>query len=380
MKYRDFGKTGVAISALGFGAMRLPMGGTRTGGNVDIETSVALMHQAFGLGVNYVDTAYGYCNGQSEVAVGAALQSWKDSRVYVSTKMPLWLIKSKGDGRKYLEEQMGRLKIERIDFLHLHGLKLEDWNGRLMECELMQDIEWARSRGLFEHLSFSSHDAPENMITLMDTGLFESLLCQYNLLDRRNEPAIDHGHAKGIGVVVMGPVAGGKLVTSPEVFASMAPGTQAASSPEIALRFVLSNEKVSCALSGMSSPQMVAENAAVCSRSPRLSAEEEEQVRAAFEEKKKLKELYCTGCKYCMPCPQGVNIAHCFEAMSYQVIYGNTQQARFQYGLIGDKWHEGNGADACTACGACLEKCPQNIAIPERLAEVHKVLGEGAGG
>ena len=179
----------------------------------------------------------------------------------------------------------------------------------------------AQREGLIRHLSFSFHDSPDALIRLIDSGHFESMTVQYNLLDRANEPGIAHARERGLGVVIMGPVGGGRLAAfSPEIN-RLVPGG-ARSTPELALRFVLSNPGVCVALSGMSSVQMVEENVATASRVEPLSDDERVRMGQALDEIRKLADLYCTGCGYCLPCPNDVNIPKNFEYMNYHRLYG----------------------------------------------------------
>src|SRR5690606_24345515 len=181
----------------------------------------------------------------------------------------------------------------------------------------------AKEEGLIKHLSFSFHDEPDNMIKLIDTGYFESVLCQYNLLDRANEAAIAHAQAKGLGVVIMGPVGGGRLGAPSEAIEKLLPGKRF-SSAEIALRFVLTNPNVSCALSGMLSLHRVDGTAAVASDDSPLRPDEVERLNLAMEENQNMAELYCTGCNYCMPRPFRVNIPLNFQIMNCLRFYGLT--------------------------------------------------------
>jgi len=374
MQYREFGKTGIKISALGFGAMRLPHK-TINGKNVyDEDESIKIIHRAFELGVNYIDTAPSYCERKSEAIVGKALKGWRD-KVYVSTKNPIE-DSSGSNYRKQLENSLKELDVEYIDFYHMWGISWAIFEDKInVKNGPMSEAIKAKEEGLIKHISFSFHDKPENMIKLIDTGLFETVLCQYNLLDRRNEQAIEYAHDKGLGVVVMGPVGGGRLAAPSEVISNLLPG-KVKSSAEIALRFVIANRNVSCALSGMENIKMVEDNAIIASNEDCLSEEELKAVNAVMEEKKRLAELYCTGCNYCMPCPQGINIPHNFLLMNYHKIYGLTDYARREYGKIGkgEKLKE-KKAEECVECGLCEKKCPQKIEIRKQLKETAKALG-----
>jgi len=374
MQYRTFGNTGVQISALGFGAMRLP---TLTGEGqegFDHQAGVALIRQAIDAGINYLDTAPYYCEKESELILGEALRDGYRDKVYISTKLPH--VEGGYDGcRAMLEASLERMQTDYIDFYHLWGINWKDFNTQDTADTSVKMALKAKEEGLIRHLSFSFHDDAKNMFKLIDTGLFASVLCQYNMLDRSNEEAIAYAHQKGLGVVVMGPVGGGRLGCPSPVVQSLLPG-KVYSSAELALRFVLSNPNVSCALSGMGAPEMVTENAHIASTAAPLTAEEQERVNRAVEENERLAQLYCTGCNYCMPCPAGVNIPLNFEVMNYHRVYKITPYARSQYADIGvSPWMKGEKASACTGCGACEEKCPQKLKIREQLAETHAALG-----
>ncbi len=375
MQYRDFGKTGIKISTLGFGAMRLPQKETNGKKAYDEDESIKIIHRAFELGVNYIDTAPDYCDSMSEVIVGKALKGWRD-RVYVSTKNRVEDT-SGSSFRKKLEESLKKLDVNYIDFYHMWGIGWNDFVEKInVKNGPMTEAIKAKEEGLIKHISFSFHDKPENMIKLIDTGFFETVLCQYNLLDRSNEQAIKYAHDKGVGVVVMGPVGGGRLAAPSEVIRNLLPG-KVKSSAEIALRFVITNKNVSCALSGMGNIKMVEENALVASNENCLSDEELKAVYEAMEEKKRLAELYCTGCNYCMPCPHGINIPHNFLLMNYHRVYGLTDYARSEYRKIGmGENSKEKRAEDCTECGLCEKKCPQKIEIRRQLKETAKALGQ----
>jgi len=366
VQYREFGKTGKKLSALGFGAMRLPK---------DEKLAIAMIRRAIELGVNYVDTAPGY--GESEIIVGRAVSDVRD-RVYLSTKNPLDDNTAEGWWSR-LNRSLERMRVDHIDFYQVvHGLnwKAYETNFSLPEGGLGA-ARRAKEQGIIGHICFSFHDTCENLIKLIDTGEFEGVTLQYNLLDRSLEAGIEYAFLHGMGVVVMGPVGGGRLGRPTEQILRLIPGG-VKSSAEVALRFVLANPYVTCALSGMSEMEHVEENARTASRTEPLTAEEKRRLAASLEENRRLADLYCTGCNYCMPCPHGIDIPGNFRAMNLHRIYGLTDLARRHYArLDGDSAkNRGLAAENCTQCGECEPKCPQKIPIIKQLKETAEALGD----
>ncbi|MCK9479744.1 MAG: aldo/keto reductase [Firmicutes bacterium] len=371
MQYTNLGNTGFEISALGFGAMRLPEYEKSGKWFVDEEQALKMFHRAFELGVNYVDTAWGYLHGNSQYIVGKALKGWSD-KVKISTKLPVWEVNKEDDFWWFLDEQLKRLDVDCIDFYHLHALNDGAFENKVKKLNIIENLEKAKQKGLIKHKSFSFHDTPDVMKKIIDTGAFETVLCQYNLLDRSNEDAIAYAKSKGLGVIVMGPVAGGRLAVTSDVLKNLVKGTSG--TPEIALRFVLANKNVSCALSGMSTIEMVEENAEVASRCDALSHAEWEKISNTLEQTKTMSDLYCTGCDYCLPCPQQIEISKAFLLYNYHKVYGLTDYAKEEFALLGKN---GKGApDTCVSCGVCAKRCPQNIKIPEKIAQTVLELKE----
>lgn len=381
MVYKEFGNTGIKLSQLGFGAMRLPMTETNGKKHVDYDLAVPLLQRSFELGVNYVDSAPYYCESDSEVAVGKALKGWRD-KVYLSTKNPIEN-NSGADFRARLESSLTKLDTDYIDFYHMWGINLGAFRDNIdvPDGPLSAAIK-AKEEGLIKHISFSFHDKAENMIPIIDSGAFESVLCQYNLLDRSNEASIDYAHSKGLGVVIMGPVGGGRLGAPSDMIKSLI-GREVKSTAEMALRFVIANPSVNVALSGMQNLAMLEENVKVASIDGPLTDDERAQVLSMLEENKRLAELYCTGCKYCMPCPQGINIPRVFEIMNYHRVYKLTDHAKNEYSNLytpmeqrTEPWQKewGQPADVCVECGACEEKCPQHLSIIAQLKETHETM------
>ena len=225
-------------------------------------------------------------------------------------------------------------------------------------------------------MSFSFHGEVEDLKKIINDGHFETMLIQYNILNRENEEAIALASEKGMGVAVMGPVAGGRLARPSKVISDMLPQGVSTSS-ELALRFVLANPNVTLALSGMENIEMVEENVAVASRPEPLSTEEHENIKKTTEELKKLADLYCTNCGYCLPCPQEVNIPAVFQLMNYYRVYDLKDYAREVYRKMENEERfapQGKTAAVCIECGECLDKCPQNIEIIKQLKEAEKAL------
>lgn len=370
MQYRVLGKTGMRVSALGFGAMRLPMRDDR----VDEETAIPMLRRALELGVNYVDSAFGYCNSTSEIAVGKAIAAWPRDRVHLSTKLPVRSQEDVAEWRSRLETQLRRFDTDYVDIHNCHGLKWEEFCSYVaVPGGVLEQARRAQGEGLIRHLSLSCHDTPDNMRRLIDTGEFASITLQYNLLDRTNADVISYAYEKGMGVVVMGPVGGGRLGVSSDIIRGFLPeGRRVKSTPEIALRFVLSHPGVAVALSGMSTMRQVEENVATASRAEPLSQAELRHVEEALDETRRLADLYCTGCGYCLPCPNEVKIPDNFRLMNYHRLYGLTEYARREYARL---VAQGGSADQCQECGQCEPKCPQSLRIVDQLREVAAGLG-----
>jgi predicted aldo/keto reductase-like oxidoreductase len=232
----------------------------------------------------------------------------------------------------------------------------------------------AREDGLFRHLFFSFHAPPEDFFKIVDTGEFVGCTVQYNLIDRKNEAGIAYAAARGLAVVIMGPVGGGRLAGPSSIIENL--DVPAASTAELALRFVLANAGVSCAISGMSTREQLAENLATAARAEPITAAELEKIKSSMEEYRELAELYCTSCDYCMPCPEKVAIPRILSLYNLARVYDLGDAAKKLYAEIGRTgfFAAMNNASACNSCGECAEKCPQKLDIPEELAAAHAAL------
>ena len=376
MRYRKFGNTGEKISALGFGCMRLPEVEREGVWSVDQDKTDEMLGEAFALGVNYFDSAYYYCHDNSEAAVGRAVKPFRE-KVLLSTKCPMGdELKQRGDYRRFLETSLRRLDTDYVDFYHFWAINRRVFDEKIMGMGLLEEALRAKEEGLIRHISFSFHDEVQHIRHIIDTaGVMETMLVQYNLLDRSHEEMIAYAAEKGLGVVAMGPVGGGRLAAPAGLYEKLT-GKHSAASYELALRFVLGNPNISCALSGMETLEMVRTNARVAGNEEPMDEQEWAQIAQAMDEIKKFGELYCTGCGYCQPCPQNIKIPHLFQLYTYYNVYGLTEYARKAFAEYrADPAQHGNLSDACVSCGRCEKKCPQRLPILQELQKVEAVLG-----
>ena len=375
MKYRDYGNTGEKVSTLGFGCMRLPEVELNGDWYIDEEKALPMLFKGYESGINYFDSAPYYCHKNSEHAMGKALKSVRD-KVKLTTKLPLDDLKKPSDMRRFLENSLKNMDTSYIDFYHFWGMNLNKLEIAKTN-DLFNEARKAKEEGLIRHLSFSFHDAPENMIKIIDAGegIFESVLCQYNLLDRANEKSIAYARKKGLGVAAMGPVAGGRLAAPTELYKKLT-GKESIATYELALKFVLGNEDISLALSGMENMDMLEKNLAIANLETYMTKAEWDKVGIAMEEIKKFSELYCTGCNYCQPCPKNIIIPNIFNMYTYHNVYGLTGVAKGEFESYKKKSPNLALPEACVDCGMCEAKCPQHLKIREELKRVVKVLDE----
>jgi predicted aldo/keto reductase-like oxidoreductase len=378
MKYRKFGKLDYQISALGFGCMRLPTRDSKPmSGDVDERESMRLIRSAIDRGVNYIDTAYPYHNGTSEIVTGKALGDGYRDRVKLATKSPLWFIASAADFDKFLNEQLKRLRTDHIDFYLMHGVGKERWENTVLKFGLLEKAEKAIADGRIRHLGFSFHDGPEAFNPIVDAyDRWDFCQIQYNYMDTENQAGtagLRHAASKGLAVIVMEPLLGGKLANPPAEVRKIFDERGTKSPAQCALQWVWNQPGVTSLLSGMNSMQQLDENlhAAESLSTEPLSPDDLElieRVRAAFLERAAVP---CTRCGYCLPCPQGVNIPGVIELYNNGIIYDDMSASRFAYGRF---FQETERASACIACGECEEKCPQGIEIGTLMPVIHEKL------
>ena len=376
MQYRTFGKLDWRPSVLGFGVMRLPVLDDDSG-KIDEPEATRMLRYAIDHGVNYVDTAYPYHKGTSEVFLGRALQDGYRERVKLATKLPSWLIKAPEDLDRYLNEQLERLQTAHIDFYLFHALNEKNWS-KLRDVNVLRWAEGAMADGRIHHLGFSFHDRYEVFQEIVD-AYDRWTFCQimYNYMDEEHQAGtrgLEYAADKGLAVVVMEPIRGGQLAkTVPQPIQELWDTAPRKRTPAgWALQWVWNHPKVSVVLSGMSTMEHVRQNIVSASQSgPGALTEDELALVARVRDKyRDLCPIPCTDCKYCLPCPSGVNIPRIFEIYNEAMIYNDLRGGRMRYGWL----EEGERANLCTECGQCLELCPQQIEIPEWLAKAHELL------
>jgi uncharacterized protein len=382
LKYRKFGKTDFQASTLGFGAMRLPVIDNDQSKVKEAE-SIEMLRYAIDHGVNYIDSAYLYHMGGSEKTIARALEDGYREKVKVATKMPCNMLQKAEDLDRIFREQLDRLKTDRIEFYLLHGLNKTAWK-KVQDLEILKWLDGRIAAGQIIHAGFSFHDTFDMLKEIIEAySAWDFCQIQYNFMDinyQSGTRGLKYAAEKGLAVVVMEPLRGGRLSKEPppEVAAIWAKASVKRSPAEWALLWVWEHPEVTVALSGMSALEQVKENVAIAGRcGPGVLTAEDmalaDQVRRAY---RKLSPVSCTGCRYCDPCPNKVDIARIFEIYNDGVIYNDPKVARWQYSARFGVKPE-NRADKCANCGECVEKCPQKIAIPERLKEAQTYLMPG---
>lgn len=362
MQKRVMGKTGESVSLLGFGCMRFP----QLNGKSDMEKVQAMVDYAYENGVNYYDTAYVYGNGDSERSIGQALKKYPRDSFYLADKLPLWLVHEKADLEKLFNTSLERLGTDYIDFYLLHALD----SSRIDDVKKYEAIEFFKQKkaeGKIKHIGFSFHDTPETFKIIADMYDWDFVQIQLNYLDwevQRAKETYEIIEKKGFPLIVMEPIRGGALANPPEsvvdIFKKADPERSAAA---WALSFCASLPQVKLILSGMSSFDQVKENVTTLADFKPLADSDYKVVEKAVECINAQPLVGCTGCRYCMPCPKGVNIPGCFVAYNDYLRLGDKGSLSFRLNVELDD----SGPDKCVNCGACVKKCPQHLHIPEEL-------------
>jgi len=365
MEYRTLGKTGLEVSLLSFGCMRLPK---------DEDEAAALISAAIDKGVNYFETSPGYCDGTSERKVGLGVRGRRD-KVLVSTKS---FVKDETDAdsiRAKIEASLEALQTDYLDFYQFWGFELKCWDKARRPGGPVAGIRKLMDEGVIRHFGFTSHDTPENVIKLLETGEFETATLVYNILYTDQGPAIAAARENGMGIVVMCPVSGGLLANPSREILDLFPGaSDGSSSAELALRFAWSCRGVTTTPSGMERMAELEANLAAAERFEPLAETDRARVLEVLKQFRAVGDKFCTGCRYCLPCPNDVWIPGIFKLVNYARLYGLADRAKAQY----NEWSEKHGTSVCIECGECEPKCPHGIPIIAQLKEAAELFGDAA--
>ena len=377
MEYRDWNKKDIRTSLLGYGCMRLPK---TPEGKIDEPRAAALLNAARDAGVNYFDTAYPYHGGESEPFVGRVIAQWPRESFYLATKMPLWHCKSLADAQRIFQEQLDRLGVEYFDFYLLHALH----KARYDEAKALGIVDWLweqKSAGRIRNFGFSFHDNYEALEHILRDQPWDFCQLQYNYIDtddRAEAQAGDRGYALteelGVPVIIMEPIKGGTLAQlPPDAAAPLRALLPDASMASWALRWVGSHSNVKVILSGMSDEAQLTDNLATFGPFEPLSAQENAAVAQAADILRSRTKIGCTGCRYCMPCPMGVEIPDNFSIWNRWAMFGQDDAIRESWT---QRWDDKEKAKHCVRCGKCEAVCPQKLPIREALAQLQKELDE----
>ena len=365
-------------SVLGFGCMRLPTKGND--GEVDEDATTNLIRYAIDQGVNYIDTAYVYHGGKSELAVGKALKDGYRQKVKIATKLPPWPVQSYADFDRICNEQLRKLQVEHIELYLLHSLNKAMWN-KFQDLNIFKWVDGALSDGRIGYIGFSFHDSFDVFKSIIDGhDRWSFCLIQLNYMSedvQAGTRGLRYAASKGIPVVIMEPLLGGNLVNPPASVQELWNTAYKKRSPvDWALQWLWNKPEVAVVLSGINAIEQVERNVASADASGVgvLDENKLELVARVRDEYKAIRPVPCTECKYCMPCPHGVNIPRNFLLYNRGVMYSMLEQFSRYY----QSTKEEARASACTQCGECLEKFPQEIEIDEWMIRIDEEMGIGA--
>lgn len=385
MLYRKFGKCNFDASILGFGCMRLPLINGEPGkpviegdpGKVDEDEAIRIIRYGIDHGINYIDTAYPYHKGSSELIVGKALKDGYREKVHLATKLPSWLIKTEADYEKYFSEQLKKLQTDHVDLYLLHALSKDRWDN-LKKLKVFNFLDKIKKDGRAKYVGFSFHDSFDVFKDIIDSYNFDFCQIQYNYMDENHQAGtkgLKYAAEKGLAVVIMEPLRGGKLAKNPpDEIKEIWDSADAKRSPaEWGLRWVWNHPEVKVVLSGMGAMEQVVENikSAENGYANSFTENDMEAIEKVKDIYHKLSKVGCTGCKYCMPCPNGVDIPENFELYNDAYVYNDMEASFKTYNkFMSEKEKAGN----CAQCGRCEKLCPQHLPIRKYLKEVDRIF------
>ena len=375
MKYRTMGKLGIKSSAFGLGCMRF--NGPASGDSViDEQKAVSLIRRAIDGGVTYLDTAYVYLDRTSEIVLGKALQDGYRDRVTIATKMPMEAVKNRADMEALLAEELRKLQTDHIDFYLMHGINKEKWEY-FKSIGAPQFFDEMKREGKIRFKCFSFHGPYEDFEYIINDWDWDMVQIQYNYMDINNQAGtkgLELAGSKGIPVVIMEGLLGGRLANAPENVQALYDAFPVKrSAVEWGFRWLCNHPAVSVVLSGCNEAEQIDENLRIFDTvEPGIMSEEElrliDEVRAAYISRTK---IGCTGCRYCMPCPNGVDIPGVFASWNNVSLYKTDPKEEWGFRMIRE--HDA-GADHCVGCGACEAACPQHLEIISGLSTAWKEL------
>lgn len=370
MEYRSFPGTDISASLLGMGCMRLP---TNEDGSINEPEAIALIRYAIDHGVNYVDTAYGYHGGMSEVLVGKALKDGYREKVTLTTKLPVWLVKTYDDMERLLDEQLSRLQTDHVDFYLLHALGLERFH-EMQKLDYKRFLDDMVKKGKIRYPGFSFHDNAAAFREMVDDYDWKLAQVQMNLLDEFNQATLDgvrYAGSKGIGIVVMEPLRGGMLAKNPPANVAEAYDRLAEKRTHIdwCFRWIYDQPAVKVILSGMSNMDQLVDNLRIFADASAncLSEDERAQLTAVREAYESRVRVGCTGCRYCADCPKEVHIDRIFRELDTCTMFDDMEHYRKVYAKLAAEKHDGS---QCVKCGKCESACPQKFPIRQLLADI----------
>lgn len=374
MQYRTFKQTGEKISLLGTGTMRLPV---TPDGAVDEATSISMIRTSIDKGVNYVDTAWMYHDGESEKIVGKALKDGYREKVLLADKMPLWMVKDEAGMKALFEEQLKRLDVDVIDMYLIHNVNAHVWK-RAKKLNAMSFLEEMKAAGKIRHIGFSFHDELPVFKEVIDAYPWEFCQIQLNYMDQDFQAGVEglkYASAKDIPVVVMEPLKGGKLTDSipPSVDALWQQANTKRTPAEWALRWVANFPEVMTILSGMSAMGQLDENIEILSNAGAgcMTQEELALINRVSDEYNKLIQYSCTACNYCTPCPQKIDIPTAIQYYNEWFLYKENPKLKADYPVWLPK---GKRASDCIDCKACEGHCPQGLPISEIMKKTAEIF------
>lgn len=371
MEKRKLEKLGIETSLLGYGCMRFPV---TADGKIDEPEAEKLLKKAIAEGVNYLDTAYPYHDGESERFVGKVLKQYDRSSLYLATKLPLWEVKALADVDRIFNEQLEKLQTEYIDFYLMHAVNKERWD-EMLSLGVVKRLEELKEEGKIKYLGFSFHDSYEAFEEILNYRDWDFCQIQLNYMDTEEQAGMkgyELTAQKQVPLVIMEPVKGGSLANfAPDIADRFHALKADASIASFALRFVGSLPNVKVVLSGMSTMEQVEDNLKTFSNFEPLSDKEQAEIKDIVKTLRSRVQNGCTGCNYCMPCPAGVNIPRNFRIWNTYHMYQN-------YNMVKHAWENdlGEAAQAknCIKCGKCEKACPQKLSIREDLEKVQADL------